>query len=151
MPFFFKGFASFLSLPLYVGFKADHGMKIDLSFGSSGSDGGGNSKSHSYDMVACSRPSFLFGGSSSSLSIKVYLFSAHLQSAGQTYSFLERRTPTIGFGNVELHASIIRQVPLAIVARGSLTRETGTTKRLDVESTIKACSIASTIQVRLAQ
>jgi hypothetical protein len=50
------GVASFFNFPRYVGLSADHGMKTTLFLTSPGTVCGGRSKSHSHEIVACSRP-----------------------------------------------------------------------------------------------
>lgn len=55
---FFKsiGLASFFSLPRYVGLRLFHGMKTERFSESPGTVCDGSSKSHSQEIVACSRP-----------------------------------------------------------------------------------------------
>lgn len=63
------GLASFFSFPRYVGLSADHGMKTVLFLTSPGTVCGGRSKSHSQEIVACSRP--LSGSRDRSVSFKI--------------------------------------------------------------------------------
>jgi hypothetical protein len=63
------GLASFFSFPRYVGLSADHGMKTILFLTSPGTVCGGRSKSHSQEIVACSRP--LSGSRDRSVSFKI--------------------------------------------------------------------------------
>lgn len=63
------GSASFFSLPRYVGLRLIHGMKMDRSLAPPGTVCGGRSKSHSQEMVACSRP--LSGLRARSVSFKI--------------------------------------------------------------------------------
>lgn len=70
------GFASFFSFPRYVGLRLLHGMKTERSLVSPGTVCGGSSKSHSQEIVACSRPLSGLRVRSVSFSIRVYRFSA---------------------------------------------------------------------------
>ncbi len=92
---------------LYVGFKLSHGMKTDLSQTSPGLSCGDSSKSHSHEMVDCSRPVFSSGGSSSSLRMNVYRFSGNEVRLALHLECTAAWTLTVAFGYIELDAGIV--------------------------------------------
>lgn len=83
---FFKssGSASFFNFPRYVGLRLSQGMKMVRSLESPGTVCGGNSKSHSQEIVACSRPLSGLRVRRVSFKIRVYRFSEWVVSCDVT-------------------------------------------------------------------
>lgn len=86
------------------------------------------------------------GGSKVSLRFKVYLFSTVLSA---TCNQNRSQVPTVPLRYVELNASIVGKIPLAVVSSSPLACKSSATQSLDVERSIKASSLLLELKVRL--